>query len=155
MVKRVHHIGIAVKNLKESVPLFEKLLGIKAEIHEAQSQRVTEACFKLGDEAEIDLLEPMGEDSTVAKFLEKRGEGLHHIALEVENINDGLKAMENQGIQLIDKAGREGVAGQIGFLHPKSTGGVLIELIEPKEKKGKKQDHNTVFFNKFVTKDRD
>jgi methylmalonyl-CoA epimerase len=155
MIKRVHHIGIAVNNLKESAALFEKLLGIKAEIHEAASQKVTEACFKLGDGAEIDLLEPMGPDSTVAKFLEKRGEGLHHIALEVDDIDAGLKEMADKGIQLIDKAGREGVAGQIGFLHPKSANGVLIELIEPKDKTSKTPDHKTVFFNKFIAKDRE
>jgi methylmalonyl-CoA epimerase len=155
MIKRVHHIGIAVKNLKESTALFEKLLGVKAEIHGAPSQRVTEACFKFGDEAEIDLLEPMGEDSAVAKFIEKRGEGLHHIALEVDDVNAGLKELEGQGIQLIDKEGREGVAGQIGFLHPKSANGVLLELIEPREKKDKKPSQSTMFFNKFVSKDRE
>jgi len=155
MIKRVHHIGIAVKNLKESTALFEKLLGIKAEIHGAPCQRVTEACFKFGDEAEIDLLEPMGEASTVAKFIEKRGEGLHHIALEVDDVNAGLKEMEGKGIQLIDKSGREGVAGQIGFLHPKSANGVLLELIEPKEKQDKKPSQGTVFFNKFIAKDRE
>jgi len=149
MIKRVHHIGIAVKNLKESTALYEMLLGVKAEIHEASSQRVTEACFKLGGEVEIDLLEPMGEDSAVAKFLEKRGEGLHHIALEVEDINAGLKEMEHKGVQLIDKEGREGVAGQIGFLHPKSANGVLIELIEPKDKKGQTPSHARQFINKF------
>jgi methylmalonyl-CoA epimerase len=149
MIKRVHHIGIAVKNLKESTALFEMLLGIKAEIHEASSQRVTEACFKIGGEVEIDLLEPMGEDSSVAKFLEKRGEGLHHIALEVEDINAGLKEMEHKGVQLIDKAPREGVAGQIGFLHPKSANGVLIELIEPKDKKDNAPSHASQFINKL------
>jgi len=153
MIKRVHHIGIAVKNLKESAALFEMLLGIKAEIHSAPCQRVTEACFKLGGEVEIDLLEPMGEDSTVAKFLEKRGEGLHHIALEVEDINAGLKEMEHKGIQLIDKAPREGVAGQIGFLHPKSANGVLIELIEPKDKKDNTPSHASQFIKKFNIKD--
>jgi methylmalonyl-CoA epimerase len=149
MIKRVHHIGIAVKNLKESAALFEMLLGIKAEIHGAPTQRVTEACFKLGSEVEIDLLEPMGEDSAVAKFLEKRGEGLHHIALEVEDINAGLKEMEHKGIQLIDKAPREGVAGQIGFLHPKSANGVLIELIEPKDKKDNTPSHASQFISKM------
>jgi methylmalonyl-CoA epimerase len=155
MIKRVHHIGIAVKNLKESAALFEMLLGIKAEIHEAASQRVTEACFKLGGEVEIDLLEPMGEDSAVAKFLEKRGEGLHHIALEVADINAGLKEMEQKGVQLIDKAPREGVAGQIGFLHPKSANGVLIELIEPKDKKSQSNNHAGQFVNKFKTMDKE
>lgn len=152
MIKRVHHIGIAVNNLSESVALFEKLLGIKAEVHAAPCQKVTEALFKIGDEVEINLLEPLGQDSTVAKFLEKRGEGLHHVALEVDDINAELKTVEQKGFQLIDKAGREGVAGQIGFLHPKSTNGVLIELIEPKDKKEKKP--GTQFFNKFIEKDR-
>lgn len=154
MIKRVHHIGIAVNNLSESVALFEKLLGVKAEVHAAPCQKVTEALFKLGDEVEINLLEPLGQDSTVAKFLEKRGEGLHHIALETDNVNAELKEMEKKGLQLIDKEGREGVAGQIGFLHPKSVNGVLIELIEPGEKKDSKPDHNTQFFNKFISKDR-
>jgi methylmalonyl-CoA epimerase len=149
MIKRVHHIGIAVNNLTESVALFEKLLGIKAEVHAAPCQKVTEALFKIGGEVEIDLLEPLGQDSTVAKFLEKRGEGLHHIALEVEDVNAELKEMEKKGIQLIDKAGRPGVAGQIGFLHPKSANGVLLELIEPKDKKGKAPNHANQFINKF------
>jgi methylmalonyl-CoA/ethylmalonyl-CoA epimerase len=132
MIKRVHHIGIAVKNLKDSVPLFEKLLGVKAHIQPVPSQKVTEASFKIGNGAEINLMEPMGPDSTVANFLEKRGEGLHHIALEVDDINAELKVMEEQGIQLIDKEGRKGAAGQIGFLHPKSVNGVLVELVQPK-----------------------
>jgi len=131
MIKKVHHIGIAVSNLKESAALFERLLGIKAHIEEAPCQRVTEAVFRLGEGVEIDLLEPMGPDSAVARFLEKRGEGLHHIALEVDDINADLQAMEGKGIQLIDKQGREGVAGKIGFLHPKSVNGVLVELVQP------------------------
>jgi methylmalonyl-CoA epimerase len=133
MIKRVHHIGIAVNNLKESVALFEKVLGVKAHIESVPSQKVTEAVFKVGKGAEIDLLEPMGPESAVAKSLEKRGEGLHHIALEVDNINTELKACEGKGIQLIDKEGRKGAAGQIGFLHPKSLSGVMVELIEPKK----------------------
>ena len=87
--------------------------------------------FKIGKGAEIDLLEPTGPESAVAKYLEKRGEGLHHIALEVDNIDKELKAAEIKGIQLIDKEGREGVAGKIGFLHPKSLAGVMIELVQP------------------------
>ena len=135
MIKRVHHVGIAVNNLQESVALFERLLELKAHIEEAPCQRVTEAIFKIGDEVEIDLLEPMGPDSAVAKFLEKRGEGLHHIALEVDDIDADLAAMEGKGVQLIDKQGREGVAGKIAFLHPKSVNGVLVELVQP-EKEG-------------------
>jgi methylmalonyl-CoA epimerase len=134
MMKRVHHIAIAVSNLKESAALFERVLGVKAHYHEAPCQKVTEAVFKVGDGAEVDLVEPMGPESAVARYLEKRGEGLHHIALEVEDVNKELKATEGKGIQLIDKEGREGVAGQIGFLHPKSLSGVLIELVEPRKK---------------------
>ena len=133
MIKKVHHIGIAVNNLAESVALFEKLLGVRAHVEEAPCQRVTEAVFKLGEGVEIDLLEPMGPDSAVAKFLEKRGEGLHHIALEVDDINADLKDVESKGVQLIDKEGREGVAGQIAFLHPKSVNGVLVELVQPRQ----------------------
>ena len=133
MIKRVHHIAIAVKSLEESIPVFEKLLGVKAEVTSVTSQRVTEARFPVGDGVEINLVEPMGPDSTVASFLEKRGEGLHHIAFEVDNINEGLKEMEAKDFRLIDKEGREGAAGQIGFLHPKSVNGVLVELVQPRE----------------------
>lgn len=133
MIKRVHHIGIAVKDLKESVPLFETLLGVKPHIEEAPCQKVNEAVFWVGEGMEIDLMEPTGPESTVAKFLETRGEGLHHIALEVDDINRELKAMEKKGFRLIDEEGREGVAGQIGFLHPKSVNGVLVELLQPRE----------------------
>ena len=133
MIKRVHHIGIAVKNLEESVALFENLLGVKPHLEEAPCQKVNEAVFVVGDGMEIDLLEPTGPDSAVAKFLESRGEGLHHIALEVDDINHELKAMEKKGFRLIDEDGREGVAGQIGFLHPKSVNGVLVELLQPRE----------------------
>jgi methylmalonyl-CoA/ethylmalonyl-CoA epimerase len=134
MIKGVHHIGIAVNNLKESVDLFEKLLGIKAHIQPVPSQKVTEAIFKTSGRVEIDLLEPMGPDSTVAKFLDKRGEGLHHIALEVDDTDGELKSIEKKGFQLIDKEGRDGAAGKIGFIHPKSVSGVLVELVQPREK---------------------
>jgi methylmalonyl-CoA/ethylmalonyl-CoA epimerase len=135
MIKRIHHIGIAVRNLKESAAAYEKMLGIKAHYEEAPCQRVTEAIFKFGDGAEINLLEPTGPDSAVAKFLERRGEGLHHIALEVDDTDEELIAMQKKGFRLIDEAGREGVARKIGFLHPKSTGGVLIELVQPRKKR--------------------
>jgi len=135
MIKKVHHVGIAVKDLKESVALFERLLGLKAHIEDAPCQKIREAVFSFGQGLEINLLEPMGPDSTVAKFLEKRGEGLHHIAFEVDDIDKELRAMEGQGVQLIDREGREGVAGKIGFLHPKSVNGVLVELVQPRNKR--------------------
>jgi methylmalonyl-CoA/ethylmalonyl-CoA epimerase len=93
---------------------------------------VTEAIFEVGEGVQIDLVEPTGPDSAVAKFLERRGEGLHHIAFEVDDVNAELKDMEDKGFELIDREGREGVAGQIGFLHPKTASGVLIELLRPR-----------------------
>jgi methylmalonyl-CoA epimerase len=134
MIKRIHHIAIAVNSLKESAPVFEKMLGVKANVQLAPDKTVTEACFKVSEGVEISLIEPATPDSAVAKFLEKRGEGLHHIALETDNINAELKNMEQKGFELIDKEGRAGVAGQIGFLHPKSANGVLVELVQPRDK---------------------
>ena len=133
MIKKVHHIAIAVNSLEKSVPLFEKLLGVKAHVISVPSQGVSEAVFNIGDGVEINLVEPTGPDSAVARFLERRGEGLHHLALEVDDIDADLKVMEARGVQLIDREGREGVAGRIGFLHPKSVNGVLIELVQPKD----------------------
>jgi methylmalonyl-CoA/ethylmalonyl-CoA epimerase len=134
MIKKIHHIAIAVNNINESAALFEKLLGVKAHIVAVPAQKVNEAVFKVGGGVEISLVEPAGPDSTVAGFLAKRGEGLHHVAFEVDNVNRELKTMENKGIRLIDKEGREGAAGQIGFLHPGSVHGVLVELVQPSKK---------------------
>jgi methylmalonyl-CoA/ethylmalonyl-CoA epimerase len=132
MIKKVHHIGIAVKDLKESVALFERVLGLKpAAIEDAPCQQVSEAIFKIGTGIEIDLLEPTGPDSAVARFLERRGEGLHHICFEVDDVDAELKSMEAKGVELIDREGRDGVSGRIGFLHPKSIKGVLVELLQP------------------------
>jgi len=133
MIKKVHHVAIAVKDLKESMELFERVLGLKpAAIENAPCQKVNEAVYMVGEGMEIDLMEPTGPDSSVAKFLEKRGEGLHHIAFEVDDVDAELKAMEGRGVELIDREGRDGVAGKIGFLHPKSLKGVLVELLQPR-----------------------
>jgi methylmalonyl-CoA/ethylmalonyl-CoA epimerase len=133
MIKKVHHIAIAVNNLEESVALFEKLLGVKAHIAAVPAQKVVEARLRLGDGAEINLVAPDSPESTIAAFLEKRGEGLHHVALEVADVDAALAEAEQQGVRLIDKTGRPGAAGQIGFLHPRSLNGVLVELVQPRE----------------------
>lgn len=133
MMKRVHHIAIAVRNLEESVALFEKLLGVRARVTTVAGQHVTEARFRIGDGAEINLVAADGPESAVAAFLEKRGEGLHHVAFEVDDVNAALQEIEGKGVRLIDTEGREGAAGRIGFLHPKSFNGVLVELVEPRE----------------------
>jgi len=137
MIKKVHHVAIAVKDLRESMALFERVLGLKpAAIEDAPCQKVSEAIYKVGEGIEIDLMEPTGPDSAVAKFLEKRGEGLHHIAFEVDDVDAALKVMEERGVELIDREGRDGVAGKIGFLHPKSVNGVLVELLQPRCEEG-------------------
>lgn len=128
----IEHIGIAVTSLDETIPFYEKLLGQKCyAIEEVTDQKVKTAFFKLGD-TKIELLEPTAEDSPIAKFLEKnpRG-GVHHVAYCVDGVQQALNDAAEMGIQLIDKAPRRGAEGlNIGFLHPKSTHGVLTELCE-------------------------
>lgn len=125
----IEHIGIAVKNLGESIPYYEKLLGTSCyAIEEVVDQRVKTAFFKIG-ETKIELLESTDPDGPIGKFLEKRGEGIHHIAFAVENATEALLDAEKSGIALIDKISRKGAEGMnIGFLHPKSTHGVLTEF---------------------------
>lgn len=131
----IEHLGIAVKSLDESLPFWEQLLGTKCyNIEEVADQKVRTAFFKIG-QTKIELLEPTSEESTIAKFIEKKGEGVHHIAFAVENLEDSLKESEAGGIQLIDKVPRSGAEElSIAFLHPKSTHGVLIELCQDKNK---------------------
>jgi methylmalonyl-CoA/ethylmalonyl-CoA epimerase len=131
MIKRLHHVAIAVNNLEEGVSLYERLLGVKpASIEGIPGQGVRVAVFKVGGEAEIELLQPIGPDSPVAKFLASRGQGIHHICFEVDDIDRELEAMAARGFELIDKVGREGLEGRVGFLHPRAAGGVLIELVQ-------------------------
>lgn len=132
MVKKISHIGIAVKNLEEGIAFYEKL-GLKLEaIEEVPSQKVRVAFLPCGD-TRIELLEPTSEDSPVARFLEKRGEGVHHLAFAVDDLPQALQDIEADGIRLIDKEPRPGAHNaDIAFLHPKSTNGVLIELCKEK-----------------------
>ena len=130
MIKKVDHIAIAVKSLDEALPLYEKLFGLKAaHIEEVPAQGVKAALLPIGD-CEIELLEPLNAEAGVAKFLESRGEGIHHICLEVDDVDGELESLAERGVALIDKKGRGGLAGKIGFIHPKSVKGVLIELAE-------------------------
>lgn len=131
MIKKVDHVAIAVKNLDEALELYEKLFGAKAsKIETLPQQGVKAALLPMAEGGEIELLEPIDPQSGVAKFLESRGEGIHHICLEVENVDQELCTLADKGVQLIDKQGRNGLAGKVGFLHPKSTKGVLIELAQ-------------------------
>lgn len=129
-VSRLHHIAIAVKSLGEALPVYERLFGLRAEkIEEVPQQAVRVACLPLGD-LELELLEPTDPKGGVARFLESRGEGVHHICLEVEDIDGALEALAAQGVELIDRRARKGVSGRIAFLHPRAAHGVLIELAE-------------------------
>lgn len=128
---KLAHIGIAVKNIQERLGIWQNILGIKLlGIENVPEQKVRAAMLELGD-THIELLEPLDNESTVFKFIEKRGEGLHHISIEVDDIELMLKKLKGSGIKLIDEKPRKGARGtKIAFIHPSSTGGVLIELIE-------------------------
>jgi len=131
MIKKVNHVAIVVKNLDEALQLYENLFGVKpSKINNVPAQGVKAALLPMAQGGEIELLEPINPDSGVAKFLESRGEGIHHICLEVDNVDQELSRLAEKGIQLIDKQGRPGLAGKIGFIHPKSTKGVLFELAQ-------------------------
>lgn len=131
----IEHLGIAVKSLETAIPLWEKMLGTTCySIEEVPEQKVRTAFLKIG-QTKIELLESMADDGPIAKFIEKKGEGVQHIAFAVEGLEECLASCEAEGIQLIDKAPRKGAEGlSIAFLHPKSTGGVLTELCEDKNK---------------------
>jgi methylmalonyl-CoA/ethylmalonyl-CoA epimerase len=134
-ISHIEHIGIAVKSIEETSKYYEGVLGLKCyAIEEVADQKVKTAFFKVG-QTKIELLEPTAEDSTVAKFIENKGEGIHHIAFCVNGIEKCLSEAELAGLRLIDKAPRKGAEGlSIAFLHPKSTFGVLTEMCENKNK---------------------
>lgn len=132
-ITHIEHIGIAVKNLEESIKYYENILGLKCyAIEEVADQKVKTAFFKVG-ETKIELLESTDAEGPIGKFIEKKGEGIHHLAFAVQDVAGALKEIEKKGIQLIDKAPRKGAEGlNIAFLHPKSTNGILIEFCSDK-----------------------
>lgn len=131
-VKSVNHIGIAVRSIDQQRPFYEGALGLEFEgLEEVPSQKVRVAFFRSGD-VRIELLEPTTPDSTVASFLEKRGEGLHHVAYTVDDIRSRIAELKNSGMRMIDEEPRVGAHQmKIAFMHPKSSFGVLTELCEP------------------------
>jgi methylmalonyl-CoA/ethylmalonyl-CoA epimerase len=132
-MKKIEHVGIAVKKLSVSIPLFEKLLNTpcyKTEV--LVSEQVNTAFFETGKN-KIELLEPYSTESVIHKFIEKKGEGLHHIAFEVDDIESEIRRLQNEGFTLINEKPKEGADNKmICFLHPKDTNGVLIELVSEK-----------------------
>ena len=131
MIERVDHIGIAVENLADAVAVWEETLGLKVDEYETvEEQRVRVAKLEGGDDV-IELLEPTDDESPIAKFLAKRGPGIHHICLAVDDIEATLARFKEKGLRLIDETPCIGAGGaRIAFVHPKSTSGVLIELSE-------------------------
>ena len=138
-VKRIDHIGIAVVSLEESMPFYRDNLGLTfLGIEEVPSQSVRVAMFSVG-ESRIELLEPTSDDSPIAKAIEKRGQGIHHIAYSVDSTEEEIDSMKRQGIRMIDSIPRKGAGGtKIAFIHPSASGKVLTELCEhPKPEKEK------------------
>ena len=133
MIKKIEHLGIAVVNIEESLRVFETLLGTKCyKIEEVDSEGVKTAFLQVG-ESKIELLEATNPDSPIAKYLEKRGQGIHHIAFEVDNIQTEIERLLNEGFVLIHESPKNGADNKlIAFLHPKSTEGILIELCQEK-----------------------
>jgi methylmalonyl-CoA/ethylmalonyl-CoA epimerase len=128
---KVEHIGIAVKTLADSVPLFEKLLNSQCyKTEQVESEKVNTAFFKTGD-TKIELFESIDENGVISKFIEKKGEGLHHIAFEVKDIESEMRRLKNEGFVLLNERPKNGADNKlVCFLHPKNTNGVLIELCQ-------------------------
>ena len=131
MIKKIEHVGIAVKDLNKSNSLFKKLLGEASyKTETVETEAVTTSFFKLGDQ-KIELLQAMTSNSPVSKFLNKRGEGMHHLALHVEDIHKEIQRLEKEGFSFVSKTPTKGADNKmIIFLHPKTTNGVLIELCQ-------------------------
>jgi lactoylglutathione lyase/methylmalonyl-CoA/ethylmalonyl-CoA epimerase len=131
MIKKIDHIGIAVNNLEESLSFYEDALGLKVEnIEEVPEQKVKVGFLDIGG-VHLELLESTSSEGPVAKFIEKRGEGIHHIAILVDNIENSIESMKNKNVKLIDEVPRKGAGGsKMAFVHPKSTHGILLELYE-------------------------
>lgn len=127
----IDHVGVAVKSLDDAVAVYRDILGFKLEgVHVLKERKVRVAFLSSGGETNIELLEPLGADSPIAKFLESHGEGIQHIAVRVDNIEEVLNQYKAKGIILIDEKPRVGAEGaKIAFVHPKSTKGVLLELV--------------------------
>ena len=130
-ILKIDHLGVAVKSIDKGKEFWTDILGLAFEGAETvEVQKVTTAFFPVG-ESEVELLESTAPDGPIARYIEKRGEGIQHIAFRVENIDEALEELKEKGVQLIDETPRTGAGGaRIAFLHPKSTGGVLVELCE-------------------------
>jgi len=130
-ILKIDHIGIASKSIDQVAPFWNAILGLPIEGRETVEEQKSTTAFLPVGESEIEILESTAPDGPIAKFIESRGEGIHHVSLRVDNIERALKELKEKGIRLIDEKPREGAGGgKIAFIHPKSTNGVLVELSE-------------------------
>ena len=130
-VRHINHTAIVVKDINDSISFYEDLFGVSSgPVEDIEDQGVKACLIKIGG-TQLEIIQPVQADTGVAKFLENRGEGLHHIGLEVENIENALEILKSREVQLIDQKPRHGLSGTIAFLHPRATKGVLIELVQP------------------------
>ena len=129
-VQYIDHVGVAVHNLKETLAFFQEVFGAPpAEAVDLPDQGVRACLISVG-QTRLELLQPLSPDSAVGKFLERRGEGLHHLALNVDNVRQSMEALRSRGLQLVDQEPRPGLSGTIAFVHPSSVYGILTELVE-------------------------
>ena len=134
MLDRIDHVGIAVADLDSAIALYEKTLGMPLVHREKVAEQGVEAVLLDVGDGHIELLEPLNEDTPVGKFLAKKGPGLHHVAYAVADVSAALAELAEQGIELIDSEPRRGIRdSRVAFLHPRSTGGVLTEIVQPAE----------------------
>ncbi|MDR4888845.1 methylmalonyl-CoA epimerase [Fredinandcohnia sp. QZ13] len=135
MIEKIDHIGIAVSSIENTLPFYTNVLNLKLEgIETVESEKVRVAFIKIG-ESKLELLEPLSSESPIAKFIEKRGEGIHHIALGVSSIEERIKEIKEHGIRMLADEPKKGAGGaKIAFMHPKSTGSILYELCEKPSK---------------------
>ena len=131
--RHINHVCIAVLNIEETLAFYENLFGVtkSGEIETIEDQGVKAALVRVGA-SQLEFIQPIDNENGVAKFIERRGEGVHHLCFEVDNLESKLNDLDLAGVQLIDKEPRDGLSGTIGFIHPKSTRGVLIELVDQK-----------------------
>ena len=133
-VNYIDHVGVAVEDIQEALAFFQRVFGTPpAQVQELTDQGVRATLIQVG-QTRLELLEPLGEDTPVGRFIQRRGQGLHHLALNVADLPGKLRSLETYGVQLVDKEPREGLSGSIAFLHPSSVFGVLTELVEVSSK---------------------
>ena len=131
MIDKIHHVGIAVHDLDEALKFYRDTLGLHVHATDTVLDQGVKAALLTIGQSEIELLEPLTPDSGVGKFLERKGEGLHHICFQAADVDGELEALKAKGVEMVDQKSRKGLAGMICFLHPKASRGVLVELATP------------------------